>query len=142
MSRFAKLVGLPYVDEGTDPRPESEGGDGGVDCYGAVRLAARELGVELPENPAEALAMNPPIAVVVSPSEPIKPGDVFELTGRRRSDETEELDQGAAPHLAFVLDLFTVLHATRKGGTVIHPLEVIASPNRIRRRFRFRSLAQ
>jgi len=52
------FVGIPYIDGGRDPRPVEHGGDGGVDCWGLLRLSLRSLGVEIPAvQPAVAASM-------------------------------------------------------------------------------------
>lgn len=44
--RLSALIGIPFVDGGRDPKR-----DGGVDCWGLTMLAARVLGITLPDWP-------------------------------------------------------------------------------------------
>jgi cell wall-associated NlpC family hydrolase len=44
--RLSALIGIPFVDGGRDPKR-----DGGVDCWGLTILAARVLGITLPDWP-------------------------------------------------------------------------------------------
>lgn len=94
MSDLATLVGVPYVERGRDLAR-----DGGLDCYGLVRVGLARLGVLWPENEAEALACSESLAVRLTSSERPQRGDVVEM-----------LMEGRA-HVGLMVDGFTVLHA-------------------------------
>lgn len=120
---FAHLVGIDFVAGGTDPDR-----DGGVDCYGAARLALRLYGVELPETPAEALASAEALAREIPAGEPLRPGDLIEVPSQTDI------------HIAVILSQFEVFEATPACGTVITRLDRYERAGTIRRRLRFRAI--
>jgi len=102
------FVGIPYIDGGRDPRPVEHGGDGGVDCWGLLRLSLRSLGVEIPAvQPAVAASMRERFRQL-DRSEAIELGDVAVI---------ETPDGGL--HVAMAIDQFKFLHATRGAASVI-----------------------
>lgn len=108
MSDLASLVGVPYVERGRDIDR-----DGGLDCYGLVRLGLSRLGVEWPADEAEALGHPESLATRLTPAERPMRGDVAEM-----------LMDGRA-HVGLMVDGFTVLHAKREGTSVLTPLSTL-----------------
>jgi cell wall-associated NlpC family hydrolase len=110
MSDLASLVGVPYVDRGRDIDR-----DGGLDCYGLVRLGLERLGVQWPVDEAEALAAPEGLARRLVDGERPGRGDVVEMS-----------IEGQA-HVGLVVDNgFTVLkHGDRRTPSVLVPLAVL-----------------
>lgn len=108
MSDLATLVGVPYVERGRDLAR-----DGGLDCYGLVRVGLARLRVCWPESEAEALSASTALARRLEASERPQRGDVVEM-----------LVEGRA-HVGLMVDGFTVLHMQRETVSVLTPLSTL-----------------
>lgn len=108
MSDLATLVGVPYVERGRDLAR-----DGGLDCYGLVRVGLARLGVLWPENEAEALAASKALATRLTNQQRPQRGDVVEML------------MGGRAHVGLMVDGFTVLHAKSEGASVLTSLSIL-----------------
>lgn len=108
MSDLATLVGVPYVERGRDLAR-----DGGLDCYGLVRVGLARLGVLWPENEAEALACSESLAIRLATGERPQRGDVVEMLMETRV------------HVGLMVNSFIVLHARHEGTSVLTPLSTL-----------------
>lgn len=124
-SKIDALVGLPYVQDGRDPRPVSDGGDGGVDCWGLLWLAEKAMGVEIPSRQPSSAASMREFFVPLCEGAGLRVGDVLVI-----DPPDGEL------HVGMVLDAFRFVHATSACGSVRDRIEHWRPGGLIRARLR------
>jgi cell wall-associated NlpC family hydrolase len=120
--RVDRVADRPYLDGGRDPAV------GGLDCYGLARAALADLGVEIPAEPAEGLALEAELGRELDASEPTREGDLLVI----------ESDRG--PHVGVALSRFRFVHATREAGVAVGRIGVWMRSGKVRRRVRLRAL--
>lgn len=117
---LASLVGVEYTDGGRTI-------EGGLDCYGLVRLALRRLGVDLPASEA-GLAFETAGAEPV-PLACVRRGDVVVMP----ADE----ESAYAVHLGVMVDPLRLLHAVRGVGSRIDRYEAWCKAGKVTGVYRF-----
>lgn len=108
---LSRYIGIPYVRGG---RKEE---DGGLDCYGLVRLFyEQEMGITLKEYAlieSEGTKLNTDVS-------PKDVSDVFHPTTNPRQGDLILFNICGEPmHIAIVLDENRMLHSFKAGGSVI-----------------------
>lgn len=100
---LAPLVSIPFLEKGRDRKE-------GLDCYGLVREALRDLGLlSLPEDELRSREIVAECAEVLPLETRTRLGDVLLLI---YPDEDE-------PHLSVAIDPFSAMHASSSAGRVI-----------------------
>ena len=162
-AKLSPLVGLPYLDGGTDPET-------GVSCWGLVRLAAKHaLGVDLPSTYGDALSTECDCGELDATTVAVsREGDSLDVVGRcPKCDAPARLASGHAVellspdaeaefgdvvellgdpvelggrhalHVGFALSNSRLLHATPDTKSRVDRLDVMRRAGRIVRIARF-----
>jgi cell wall-associated NlpC family hydrolase len=118
---LGKLVGVPYTEGGRTI-------EGGVDCYGLLRLALAELGLEIPESYAEAVLGVPAVEI---PAGEARRGDLVVMEADGSS--------GFGLHVGMMVDRLRFIHATRASGSRLDFLELWMRAGKVQRLARIAS---
>ena len=108
-----KMLGLPYVWGGTDPKH-------GVDCSGLVQAAYGQLGIDLPRVSCDQARAGTPVASLAD----ARPGDLLAWDNSGRNE--------GADHVAIYIGDGRMIEAARP-GTLVRISEVTTPPDYIRR---------
>ena len=110
-ANFADLLRMPYVDGAVPPR--------GVDCYTLVREYLRRAGVDIPADPLVASTL-PEWKRVTGP---FRRGDVVTF-------QVENF-AGFADHIGVIVSDGFLLHAMRKRGVTLEPIDRVVRRIRV-----------
>lgn len=110
---FSDMIGVPYKDGGRDLN--------GLDCYGAVIMAAKRRGKTLRD--IRYTDHNPNLAHEFAPTLNV------ELIEKPEPDALIEMVCGYELHIGFCIDETTFLHATRSQGVRISRIGCIPAKN-------------
>lgn len=113
---LGRLVGIDYAEGGRSI-------ESGLDCYGVVRLAMAELGVDMPERYADAL-----IGEARAQQVAIADADRGDLVVMEADSSS-----GFGLHVGVMVDPLRFLHATRLGGSRLDCLELWRRAGKVRR---------